>query len=111
MRDINYKELFDSVCDKVRCTGGDEYIASCPFPNHNDKNPSFSVNTDSGLWNCKSCGEKGNAYKFADDWGHPNPKQFINENDSTYRVRQSDNIVKNGFTKRLMNAFSSIHDF
>ena len=95
--DAEITELFASKLNKMKKVGGDnQYIALCPY--HDDKNASFSLNTKSGLWNCKSCGEKGNAYKFADDWGHPNPKQFINENDSTYRVSQSDKSDQNTYT-------------
>ena len=28
----------------------------CPFPDHEDKRPSFSINTDSCAWNCYVCG-------------------------------------------------------
>lgn len=37
---------------------GDEAIALCP--NHNDSHPSWSVNLDSGLHHCFSCGYSGN---------------------------------------------------
>ena len=34
---------------------GDELTASCPL--HDDRHPSFSINTDTGLWLCQSqCG-------------------------------------------------------
>jgi 5S rRNA maturation endonuclease (ribonuclease M5) len=39
----------------VRCFTGD----------HDDRRASGSVNTDSGLWHCHSCGEGGNAYQAA----------------------------------------------
>lgn len=38
---------------------GDEYDIVCPNPRHLDQNPSTSVNLDSGLWNCFSCGTAG----------------------------------------------------
>ena len=96
--DAEITELFASKLNKMKkCGGSNQYIAQCPY--HNDKNPSFSVNTESGLWNCKSCGEKGNAYRFANDWDYPNPKQFINENDNTYRVRQSDEVDQISYTQ------------
>lgn len=34
----------------------------CPF--HHETHPSFNINLESGLYNCFSCGEKGNIYKF-----------------------------------------------
>lgn len=41
---------------------GVELIGCCPF--HNEKNPSFGINIDTGLYNCFSCGEKGNIVQF-----------------------------------------------
>lgn len=40
----------------------DEFKAVCPF--HDDKNPSFFVNADNGLWHCFGCGESGNLINF-----------------------------------------------
>ena len=31
----------------------------CPFPDHNDRSPSFSVNRETGAWLCFGCGRKG----------------------------------------------------
>lgn len=38
---------------------GDEYICRCPFPNHEDKSPSFRVNSEKGMYHCWGCNEKG----------------------------------------------------
>lgn len=38
---------------------GDEYDILCPNPAHPDSNPSTSVNLETGLWNCFSCGTAG----------------------------------------------------
>ena len=37
---------------------GKELICLCPF--HDDTNPSFRINIDSGLWHCFACKESGN---------------------------------------------------
>lgn len=44
-----------------------EVAVCCPFPHHTESglaymenNPSAHVNTESGLFHCKVCGEKGN---------------------------------------------------
>lgn len=42
--------------EKIKRQGGG-FIACCRF--HNDRNPSFSI-SDQGLWQCFSCGVKGN---------------------------------------------------
>ena len=36
----------------------------CPFPSHNDKSPSFSVNVEEGLYYCFGCGKRGDAITF-----------------------------------------------
>lgn len=41
---------------------GKNWIGLCPF--HNDKNPSFSVSQDYGIYRCFSCGEKGDIINF-----------------------------------------------
>ena len=58
--------------------GGDsQFVALCHH--HQDSKHSFSGNYGSGLWNCKACGVKGNAYQFAEQMNIPNPHQFIND--------------------------------
>lgn len=36
------------------------YMTNCPL--HEDRTPSMSVRIDEALWNCHSCGEKGDSY-------------------------------------------------
>lgn len=38
---------------------GEECQGLCPSPDHDDTSPSWSVNTDTGVHNCFSCGFKG----------------------------------------------------
>jgi DNA primase len=53
--------------------GKNQVLVLCPV--HAENNPSCSVNTDKGLWNCKSCGAKGNIFdlvaaaRSCDFWG------------------------------------------
>lgn len=48
---------------------GDEIQFSCPFPEHahGDRNPSSSINTENGKYNCFSCGRKGTLVNFIAD--------------------------------------------
>ena len=39
--------------------GWQKKLIRCPLPGHEDKNPSFSINTESGGWKCFGCEEKG----------------------------------------------------
>lgn len=38
---------------------GDSYMAHCPFPDHDDSDPSFHVTPSKGLWTCFGCGRAG----------------------------------------------------
>lgn len=65
MSRIDVRGLFNELGIRSwkRVGSSDEYTASCPFKEnhpHGDRNPSFGFNAESGLWLCRSCGEKGN---------------------------------------------------
>ena len=67
--------LFERHCDNLKGRGN-QRIALCPF--HEDTKHSFSINIDSGLYNCKACGESGNAVKFAKAFDD-DPKPFYSD--------------------------------
>jgi DNA primase len=41
---------------------GREYVACCPF--HQEKTPSFTVNTEKGFYHCFGCGAHGSVFDF-----------------------------------------------
>lgn len=43
---------------------GKGYICRCPFPDHEDKTPSFIVTPQENLWNCFGCGRGGDIFEF-----------------------------------------------
>jgi DNA primase len=47
---------------------GKSYFGLCPF--HSEKTPSFSVEPERKIFNCFSCGEKGNAITYLQKTGH-----------------------------------------
>ena len=72
----DYLTLYQNHIDKIKPAGSnDQYIGSCL--KHEDKNPSFTFNTESGLFHCFSCEFSGNAYQFAQSVGI-NPKPYRN---------------------------------
>ena len=61
------EQVMDAVAPyllRVKKSGGPNIQAICPF--HEDEHrstPSFSVNTDNGLWQCFGCGEAGDVIR------------------------------------------------
>ena len=53
-------------------TNGD-HLAICPF--HDDKNPSLSVNADTGQYNCFGCDVQGDAFSFYGRKNNLDPKK------------------------------------
>ena len=63
--------IFKKYCTKIKHTGGNQYIARCPFDGHEDKISSFSFTTEngSGKYHCHGCGEQGNIITFCKAFG------------------------------------------
>ncbi len=56
-------DIIDLISEKVSLSKqGKSYFGLCPF--HHEKTPSFSVEPERKIYNCFSCGEKGNAITF-----------------------------------------------
>ncbi len=88
--DIYYEESFSSL----------DYLILCPF--HDDKNlGSAKMDKDSGLFNCYSCGARGNIYQFVAMLEEVTPKEagVLIENDfeleKTYDIgKLKDKVTK-----------------
>ena len=51
-------DYYSNQLDKLKLRG--MYAnARCPFPGHEDKNPSFSFNLKTGSFRCFGCGQNG----------------------------------------------------
>ena len=69
---IDYEALYSQYVERLKLTqNGRRAVGLCPF--HSEKKPSFSMNLETGLYLCHSCGAKGNAYHFAKKMKHPTP--------------------------------------
>jgi len=67
----NAKIALDSLFQKYNVTleasystTGWAFRGSCPFPDHNDRKPSFGFNPDVGIFNCFGCHRGGKAVEF-----------------------------------------------
>ncbi len=43
------------------------FMCACPLPRHDDSTPSFTINTDTGLWICFGCDASGNLPMLASE--------------------------------------------
>ncbi len=60
---LSKTDILEVIGEKVTLSKqGKSYFGLCPF--HNEKTPSFSVEPERKIFNCFSCGEKGNAITF-----------------------------------------------
>lgn len=50
--------------DTVLKGRGDRFMGLCPFPDHNEKTPSFSVSASQGLYHCFGCKSAGNIFTY-----------------------------------------------
>ncbi|MFK8137862.1 MAG: DNA primase [Bdellovibrionales bacterium] len=53
-------------------TGGRNMMGLCPFPDHNEKSPSFSVSPDKQLYHCFGCKKSGNVFTFLQQYNGQN---------------------------------------
>lgn len=58
-----YNKLYEKYLPgPIKKIGGKEFSTVCPF--HDDQNPSFNFNADTGEYFCHGCGKKGGAFHF-----------------------------------------------
>lgn len=62
LTNLDIANYFQTQIPSLKVNGSPNAMGLCPF--HEDHNPSFSVNIETGLFNCFSCGEKGDIFTF-----------------------------------------------
>ena len=53
--------------------------ARCPFPDHDDREPSLSVNPEKAVWRCFGCGRGGDVFTFVMHWDGSSFREAIAE--------------------------------
>jgi DNA primase len=53
------------------------YMGRCPFPDHQEKTPSFSVSETKQVYNCFGCHKKGNIFTFVQEFNGMNFPEAI----------------------------------
>ena len=61
---IDLKDYIANATGGIFKKNGKGYVCRCPFPDHEDKTPSFIVTPKENLWNCFGCNRGGDIFKF-----------------------------------------------
>lgn len=78
----------------------DEILCSCPYSNHHqrgDRNPSFRLNAEKGVYICFSCNERGNLVKLAQDILGMDRYEAVRTFDVELTPERIDEMVKKGY--------------
>ena len=58
----NYLAFYERYLPQIKKERGNQHKAKCPF--HDDKEPSLSINSSTGQFNCFGCDRKGDIFNF-----------------------------------------------
>lgn len=86
------REIAQQYLQKCRSQGAGHVQARCPV--HDDATPSFSLNTENGLWLCFACGATGNLRQLLDIFGITRAEQDIRFRSALEQARQSRKPVQ-----------------
>ncbi len=62
----NIVDIISQYTQLKPAAGG--FMGRCPFPDHPEKTPSFSVSDAKQVYNCFGCGKQGNIFQFLRDY-------------------------------------------
>jgi DNA primase len=65
---------------------GSQYMGLCPFPDHTEGTPSFSVSEDRQLYHCFGCKKSGNVFTFLQDFQGLNFPQAVEQLAKRYSI-------------------------
>mgnify|MGYP001171685871 CR=1 FL=1 len=97
----NEVSIVDTISEytKLKKTGS-SWTGLCPF--HNDKNPSFSVSEDKGLYNCFACGASGDIFKFIQE------KQNLDFSEALHYLAEKHNIQLTGKREKSKKSYFEV---
>ena len=90
---------------------GRNMMGICPFPDHKEKSPSFSVSHDKQLYHCFGCGKSGNIFTFLRDHqglSFPESIEYLAKRASIPLPEKSDYQAKknqSGVDLKKLNAY------
>ncbi|WP_372371346.1 CHC2 zinc finger domain-containing protein [Candidatus Uabimicrobium sp. HlEnr_7] len=87
---------------------GNAILCRCPFADHEDKTPSFSVNDKKGVFNCFGCSKNGDVISFVQQYKNCSFKEALNLLDPiplAQKTTVSRTISKSQLIKRCVSIF------
>lgn len=88
---------------------GNGYMGRCPFPDHAEKTPSFSVSEAKQVYHCFGCKKSGNVFSFLRDYNgmsFPEAVEYLAERASIplpeIQIDQNERHQEQQDTKKLM---------
>lgn len=108
---IEQTDIIEVVSEYVQLKKkGTSYFGLCPF--HDDKNPSMSVSGEKKIFNCFSCGTKGNVIYFVAKHENLTMDQATIKLAKRAGIKIDEHInVKDAKTSRLLNVMQEAYNF
>lgn len=96
----NVADVLDALNVQIKRNYGDEIVGCCPVhekrTGKNDRRPSWSINTVTGLWICHSCGARGNLpqliYEITGDYSAISSIYSVMMNNGIEQLKGKNNI-------------------
>lgn len=79
---VDLKDYITQATGGIFKKNGKGYVCRCPFPDHEDKTPSFIVTPSENLWNCFGCNRGGDIFKFDELYFNLDFIQSVNKHES-----------------------------
>ncbi|MCP4720999.1 MAG: toprim domain-containing protein [Desulfobacteraceae bacterium] len=111
---IDLKTYIEQTTGSTFKKNGEGYVCKCPFPDHEDKTPSFIVTPHENLWNCFGCGRGGDIFEFDQQYLNLDFKASIKKHDITpskkTAVKRKKELVTN-LTPGHVKLFNRVIEF
>jgi DNA primase catalytic core len=80
---VDLKTYIEQVTGSTFKKNGKGYVTRCPFPDHEDKTPSFIVTPQENLFNCFGCNRGGDIFEFDKLYFNLDFKASVKKHDSS----------------------------
>jgi KaiC/GvpD/RAD55 family RecA-like ATPase/5S rRNA maturation endonuclease (ribonuclease M5) len=102
-------QMCESNILNLKKSSGDNYKGTCPSGNHNDRNPSWSINIHTSEHHCFSCDFKGNGVTLAKHLDL-DPKPFYTDDYKHNQTLKNGHIKTNNVYPKQVNNQSNLQN-